>query len=334
MAARVGYAVSGLLHLLIGWLALQVAWSNSGKSADQSGALASLAGNGLGPGRACGWPCSASSGLALWQVAEAIGGYFGEGMDAWAGRGKAMAKAVVYLVLGWTTLSFARGKHVQQQAADASTSPPACCTSTAGRVLVVVIGLVVVGVGVYHVYKGATKKFLRDLAENPGTFATRAGQIGYIAKGIALAIVGLLFVVAGVTRRARPPGAWTPPCTRCATSRWARCCSPSSRSGWWPTASTASPAPATRGSERPDTPYGACGRRPHAPYGQDTGVATRAGRRCGSGLVGPLAQELLELGADLVGARQLADVRGQQAGLLAALDVGVVLALERLDHPR
>ena len=51
-AARVGYAVSGLLHLLIGWIALQVAWGlgggGSGQNADQTGALQSLAGNGLG----------------------------------------------------------------------------------------------------------------------------------------------------------------------------------------------------------------------------------------------------------------------------------------------
>jgi hypothetical protein len=204
MAARVGYAVSGLLHLLIGWLALQVAWSNSGKSADQSGALASLAGNGAG--QVALWVAVLGFfGLALWQVAEAVGGYFGEGMDAWAGRGKAIAKAVVYLVLGWTTLSFARGKQSssKQQTVDFTAS---MLQSTAGRVLVVVIGLVIVGVGVYHVYKGATKRFLRDLTENPGTFATRAGQIGYIAKGVALAIVGLLFVVAGVTRRARTAG--------------------------------------------------------------------------------------------------------------------------------
>jgi hypothetical protein len=204
MAARVGYAVSGLLHLLIGWLALQVAWSNSGKSADQSGALASLAGNGLG--QVALWVAVLGFfGLALWQVVEAIGGSFGEGMDAWAGRGKAIAKAVVYLVLGWTALSFARGKQSssKQQTVDFTAS---MLQSTAGRVLVVVIGLVIIGVGVYHVYKGATKRFLRDLAENPGAFATRAGQIGYIAKGVALAIVGLLFVVAGVTRRARTAG--------------------------------------------------------------------------------------------------------------------------------
>jgi hypothetical protein len=56
-------------------------------------------------------------------------------------------------------------------------------------------------VGVYHVVKGWTKRFLRDLEDHPGTWATRAGQIGYIAKGVALVLVGLLFVVAGLRKQ-------------------------------------------------------------------------------------------------------------------------------------
>ncbi len=67
---------------------------------------------------------------------------------------------------------------------------------TGGRLLVAVIGVVVMGVGAYHVIKGWTKKFLLDLSESPGTIATRAGVVGYIAKGIALAVVGALFITA------------------------------------------------------------------------------------------------------------------------------------------
>ena len=48
----------------------------------------------------------------------------------------------------------------------------------------------------YHVYKGWTKKFLQDLREHPGGWAVHAGRIGYIAKGIALVIVGFFFLVA------------------------------------------------------------------------------------------------------------------------------------------
>ena len=67
-----------------------------------------------------------------------------------------------------------------------------------GRLLVGVIGLAVIGVGGYHALKGWTRKFLQDLTKNPGTLATRAGVVGYIAKGIALAVVGALFVTAAV----------------------------------------------------------------------------------------------------------------------------------------
>src|SRR5512141_1307596 len=41
--ARTGYAVNGLLHLLIGLIAIGVATGTSGAKADQSGALGQLA---------------------------------------------------------------------------------------------------------------------------------------------------------------------------------------------------------------------------------------------------------------------------------------------------
>ena len=41
--ARAGYIVSGLLHLIIGYLAIRIALGSGGGTADQSGALAALA---------------------------------------------------------------------------------------------------------------------------------------------------------------------------------------------------------------------------------------------------------------------------------------------------
>ena len=68
--------------------------------------------------------------------------------------------------------------------------------SPGGRLLVGLVGLVVLGIAGYHVYKGWTKKFLEDLREHPGDWAVTAGRIGYIAKGVALVIVGFFFLVA------------------------------------------------------------------------------------------------------------------------------------------
>src|SRR4051794_16691032 len=46
--ARAGFAMSGLLHIIIGAIAVSVAVGNGGGEADQSGALGQLAGNPVG----------------------------------------------------------------------------------------------------------------------------------------------------------------------------------------------------------------------------------------------------------------------------------------------
>ncbi|HEY7718728.1 MAG TPA: DUF1206 domain-containing protein [Pedococcus sp.] len=201
-AARVGYAISGVLHLLIGWIALQVAWAGGGgQKADQGGALQTLAGNGVG--QALLWVgVLGFLGLGLWQLADGAVGHPGSGTDAWGRRVKAFAKAAVYLVLAWTTFGFARGKQSdsKEQTVDFTAT---LMEQPGGRWLVALVGLTVIGVGAYHVHKGATKRFLRDLEEHPGQWATKAGVVGYVAKGAALAVVGILFVTAALHGNAK-----------------------------------------------------------------------------------------------------------------------------------
>jgi len=119
----------------------------------------------------------------------------------WADKVKGISKAVVYLALAWTSFSFAKGQQSSSKAQSADFTAT-LLQHPGGRLLVAVIGLVIIGIGGYHVVKGWTKKFLTDLSENPGLLATRAGVIGYIAKGIALALVGVLFVTAAAQNSA------------------------------------------------------------------------------------------------------------------------------------
>ena len=91
--ARLGYAVVGLLHLLIAWIALKVAWGIGGgaQSADTSGALGSMAGSGTG--KVILWLCVVGFVLlAVWQLLDATIG-FGETKD----RLKAAAKGVTLM---------------------------------------------------------------------------------------------------------------------------------------------------------------------------------------------------------------------------------------------
>jgi hypothetical protein len=189
--ARVGYAASGVLHLLIAWIALQMAWTQTSEDADQTGALAAISGTPIGS--AVLWVLFAGFALlALWQLTEAIGRHDGKA------KAKAAAKAVVYAVLAWTTVTVVQGSAAG--GSEQATSTTARLMEAAyGRILVGLIGLAVIGVGVYHVIKGWRRTFLEDLREHPGQAIVRAGQIGYIAKGAALGLVGGLFVAAAVT---------------------------------------------------------------------------------------------------------------------------------------
>jgi len=187
--ARLGYVASGVLHLALGWLALRLALGHPA-TADQTGALAALARTGAG--RVLLWVLLAGFVLlGLWQVIEAVARYGRR-------RVKPAAKAVAYLALAWTAFQVLRGSSAsgdQQSTQTAAT----LMTHPAGRLLVGAIGLVIAGVGVYHVMKGWRARFLADLRESPGRWVVRAGRVGYVAKGVALLLVGGLFVSAAVT---------------------------------------------------------------------------------------------------------------------------------------
>lgn len=194
--ARLGYVASGLLHLLIAWVILQLAWDLPGNGqADEQGALRTLAGSEIGS--ALLWLTVIGFALlAAWQVTEALGrGSAGD-------RAKAAGKAVVYLALGWTAFTVVEGT-ASGSGSESMTAP--LLGTTWGRVLIGAIGLAVVGVGVYHIVKGWTSRFLSDLTEHPGTWAVRAGRIGYVAKGVALLLVGGFFVAAAATTSSDQP---------------------------------------------------------------------------------------------------------------------------------
>ena len=206
--ARVGLIAYGMVHVLVAWLALQLAWGGGGQSADQSGALATLAATPVG--KPLLWVLTIGLvALALWQAAEALrwrSGWSASGDQrsrALKKSGKALVKAVVYLALAYTAFRFATGGG-QSSSGQQQQTTAGVLGWPGGRWLVAAAGLVLVGVGVHHVVKGLKKSFLKeiDLASAPPAAertVTRLGQAGYPAKGVALALVGALLVYAAVT---------------------------------------------------------------------------------------------------------------------------------------
>lgn len=183
--ARLGYAAGGVLHLLLAWVTVRLAFGSGGQEADQQGALAQLGSEGAGRVLLvvllAGFVL-----LALWQAVDAIA--HGDAAD----RAKAAGKAVVYAVLAATTVQVLAG------AGSGGTPTAGLLGSVPGRVLVGLVGAGIVGVGGYHVVKGWRRTFLDDLRRHPGTAVERAGQAGYVGKGVALVVVGVLVIVAAI----------------------------------------------------------------------------------------------------------------------------------------
>ena len=205
--ARIGLIAYGIVHLLIAWLALQLAWGRAAQEVDQSGALATLAQQPLG--RPLLWVLAVGlAALALWQAAEILRwrhGLTASGharTKAWEKTVKAVAKTAIYLTLAVLALRFATGAGGSgggspQQTAGVFGWP-------GGRWIVGIVGLVVLGVGVYHIYKGVSKRFLKeidlgDCSTSARRLVTRLGQVGFPAKGVALGLVGGLLVWAAVS---------------------------------------------------------------------------------------------------------------------------------------
>jgi hypothetical protein len=205
--ARAGHVVSGLLHLLIAYIILRLAFG-SGGNADQSGALGTL-GSSTG-GKFALWVAAvAFVAMALWRVAETIVGPHatepGDGSDgdgkkdasALFDRLKALSLAVVYFGFAFSAAQFARGSGESSGKQNAGLSAR-LMESGAGKTLLVIVGLIIIAVGGYHVYKGVTKNFLDDLKISDGTVVTPLGIVGYTAKGLVLAGAGILVIVASI----------------------------------------------------------------------------------------------------------------------------------------
>ena len=194
--ARAGYAVSGALHIVLGFLIAQIALSGGGAEASSSSALSSVSDNPLGA--AILWVAVvAFAALGLWQLADGIRTH-----DEAKDRVKAFGKAGVYLVLAFSAATIALGSSSGGGDSQAQGIVATVLGWPGGQIIVGAIALGILIAGVFHVAKGARKKFFEDLRAVPSgsrSLVTGLGMTGYIAKGVALGVVGVLFISAAMT---------------------------------------------------------------------------------------------------------------------------------------
>ncbi|MFL1376435.1 DUF1206 domain-containing protein [Nocardiopsis protaetiae] len=197
LAAGVGYAAKGLLYLTIGYLALLIAFGESaGREADNSGALQTIAQGQAG--MVLLWLIAVGLGaLTVWQALLALL----VKSDAGKRIGSAV-QAVTCAVLASAVVTFLLGQGApDSQDGQAQSLTAQLMSLPFGRWIMALIGLAVIGVGGYQVWRGVTRRFTRELTFDGASGATRTavvwiGTAGVTTHGLVLGTAGVFFVQA------------------------------------------------------------------------------------------------------------------------------------------
>jgi Domain of Unknown Function (DUF1206) len=206
--ARAGLAARGVIYILIGWVAVLVALGHSSRQADQQGALQLLAGKPYGAVSL--WLLGIGfAAYALWRLSEAAWGVAGEGKRA-GPRLRSLARAVIYAGLAYLTFQVIAGAAGSQSAKQHDITARAM-HHPAGRWLVGIAGLVILIIGVVLAVEGLRRKFMKYLRTAQMSPRTRRvvrflGTMGTVARGMVVALVGILVIDAAVSHNAAKSG--------------------------------------------------------------------------------------------------------------------------------
>ncbi|MCM1943396.1 DUF1206 domain-containing protein [Streptomyces sp. G3] len=202
-AARAGLTARGVIYLLVGLLALQIAFGTGSRQADRSGALAELADKPFGA--VLLWALGAGLvGMALWRLSEALFGVTGKDGHTARKRLPAAARCVFYAFVAYSVLAFAAGAggggSSDRQSRDVTAR---AMEMPAGRWLVGAAGAAIVVAGVVIGVQAARRTFhkkmkLGGLGPRVRRLVDVTGVAGGAARGLVFAGAGAFALRAAV----------------------------------------------------------------------------------------------------------------------------------------
>lgn len=205
--ARVGLVGRAMLYGIFGLLAIDITRGGSGGTSSTQGAIERVVGQSYGRFLLILLVVGLVA-LVVWKGTQAIAGDPVEGSET-SDRVKFAIKAAVYagaavaavsvLVANWDSSSSGSqsgGGGGSQQATATVLEWPG------GRFIVIGVGLGVLAYAGYEIYKYAVNadfmQRLRSFDDSTERLIETSGRVGYGAKGVITAVVGVFFVVAGV----------------------------------------------------------------------------------------------------------------------------------------
>jgi hypothetical protein len=204
-AIRIGLVTYGIVHLLIAWIAVRIAWTGRGNDS-QDAALAALAETIYG--ETLLWVTVVGlAALTVWQIFETIWRRApAEGrITKVFGRTGSLFSAVAYLTVGISAARVALVGHAARNGRRTVENSTAT-EEIALRAFAVLAGVVLIVIAVRAIYRGARRRFVDDLKDSVSRRVIVLGQAGFVGKGITFAIIGVLMIVTGLDGRTGPPG--------------------------------------------------------------------------------------------------------------------------------
>lgn len=199
LLARFGYSARGIVYLIIGGFAVLAALGNGGGTKTTRGALTTILSQPFGD-LLLGLVTVGLVGYAGWRALQGIfdTDHHGTGAKGLAIRAGLLTSAVTHLLLAFWAVSaifrWGAGSEGSQDWTVLMMRQPF------GQVLVAAIGVIIVGVGLAHIWKGVGEKFRRYLQWDDETarWACPVSKFGLIARGVVFGIIGGFLIIAAL----------------------------------------------------------------------------------------------------------------------------------------
>lgn len=209
--ARVGLAAKGIVYAIIGILAFQTAIGSGGQTTGAKGAIQQIAQQSfgqilliiMGVGLIC---------YTIWKFLQAALDPDHKGSDkkgtveriAWVVSGISYGVLAVYAFSISSGGGGSGGGGSQEYTAK-------LMSHSYGEWIVGLIGLILIGAGIFQVVKGYKEDFkekmnFSQMSEKEKSVALKAGKFGYISRGIVFVIVGIFFIQAALSHNPNQAG--------------------------------------------------------------------------------------------------------------------------------
>ena len=194
--ARTGLVAKGVSYGLVGALAVKLALGDGGKATSREGALQSLAQQSFGKVvlilLALGFGA-----YALWRFVQA----FAE--RKWGAGAGYVGRGLIYAALTFSAIKILVGAQTRgSQTQRAHKTAATVLGWPAGTWIVGIAGAVIIGVGLWNLYRGLSRNFEKKwrggMGQSARKWGGRAGVLGHIARAAVFALIGIFAVKAAL----------------------------------------------------------------------------------------------------------------------------------------